>query len=344
MVGFWRCGFLSRGGLPGSGQRCDPGSFIAPGSRGNLIQTARVASCTAICREHFRLTLSISGFPAASAGQFVHLCPAAAPIREDAQSESHSPGVIDLKIPMLRRAYSIAGLRRISGKVEIDVIFRVVGTATRWMETLHAGDTLSLLGPLGNAFPISDSKPTAWLIAGGVGLPPMLWLAEALAAAGKKVVAFCGAQRKDLLALTIDDQTKLDKSAKSPALAAGEFAAWRTPVVVSTDDGSLGFHGYVPSAMRAHFAAVPPDPASLVVYTCGPEPMMHAVADFAVSRNIEAYLCMERNMACGTGMCQSCVVPVADSADPDGWSYKLCCTDGPIFSAETILWQLPARR
>lgn len=289
---------------------------------------------TEICREHHRLTFSVADFPDAFAGQFVHLCPAASP----------STSVIDLNVPMLRRAYSIAGLRRASGGVEIDVIFRVVGTATRWMETLRPGDTLSLLGPLGNAFPISDSKPLAWLVAGGVGLPPILWLAEALAAAGKKVVAFCGAQRKDLLALTIDPAAKLDPSAKSATLAAREFATSGTPVILTTDDGSLGFRGYVPSAMSAHLDAIAPDPSALVLYTCGPEPMMRAVADFATSRHIEAYLCMERNMACGTGMCQSCVVPLTDPADPDGWSYKLCCTDGPIFPAESILWQTPIRR
>jgi len=260
------------------------------------------------------------------------------------QDATHGASVIDLNVPMLRRAYSIAGLRRAAGGFEIDVIFRVVGTATRWMETLRPGDALSLLGPLGNAFPISDSKPLAWLVAGGVGLPPMLWLADALAAAGKKVVAFCGAQHKNLLALTIDSGAKPDPSAITAALWATEFAASGTPVIISTDDGSLGFRGYVPAAMTAHFAAATPDPSSLVLYTCGPEPMMHAVADFCTQRNIEGYLCMERNMACGTGMCQSCVVPLHDSADPEGWSYKLCCTDGPIFSAPAILWQTPVRR
>lgn len=329
---------MSRGGLPGSGQRCDPGSFFAPGSRADFVRTASVVALTAICREHHRLTLSVSDFPDAFAGQFVHLCPAS---RQDAAQEA---SVIDLNVPMLRRAYSIAGIRRSAGGFEIDVIFRVVGTATRWMETLRPGDALSLLGPLGNAFPISDSKPLAWLVAGGVGLPPMLWLAEALAAAGKKVVAFCGAQRKNLLALTLDPAAKLDASATSASLAAREFAASGTPVIISTDDGSLGFRGYVPSAMAAHCGAAAPDPSSLVIYTCGPEPMMHAVADFAASRHIEAYLCMERNMACGTGMCQSCVVPLHAPADPDGWSYKLCCTDGPIFSASAILWQTPVRR
>lgn len=242
---------------------------------------------------------------------------------------------------MLRRAYSIAGLRRGADGVEIDVIFRVVGTATRWMETLREGEFVSLLGPQGNAFPISKNKPSAWMVAGGVGLPPMLWLAEALNKAGKSAVAFCGAQRRELLALTLDPNVVVDPSAKSSTLCAKELARSGAGVVISTDDGSLGFRGYVGSAVSAFFEANNPDPESLVVYTCGPEPMMHAVAVFCTARGIESYLCMERNMACGTGMCQSCVVPSHDTSDAAGWSYRLCCTDGPIFPAEAILWKLP---
>jgi dihydroorotate dehydrogenase electron transfer subunit len=112
-------------------------------------------------------------------------------------------------------------------------------------------------------------------------------------------------------------------------------------VVLSTDDGSLGFRGYVGSAMAAYHQANPVAADALVVYTCGPEPMMRFVAEYCVARQIECYVCVERNMACGTGMCQSCVVPVRDTCDRDGWSYRLCCTDGPIFEARDILWETP---
>jgi dihydroorotate dehydrogenase electron transfer subunit len=244
---------------------------------------------------------------------------------------------------MLRRAFSIAGLRHVEGGVELDVIYRVVGAATHWMKSLRPGDAVNLLGPLGNAFPISADKPMAWLVAGGVGLPPMLWLAAALHETNKRTVAFCGAQRAELLALTLDAEHPSDPSAHRPSMSAREFAAHGASVVLSTDDGSLGFHGYVGSAMAAHFEAAKPHSGDLVVYTCGPEPMMRFVAEFCLSREIECYLCVERNMACGTGMCQSCVVPVRDAADPAGWSYRLCCTGGPIFAADQILWEPPTR-
>jgi len=275
----------------------------------------------------------------AKAGQFVHLCPAGLGEIHRA-GESDKQWVQAITLPMLRRAFSIAGLRRKADGVEVAVIYRVVGTASRWMESLKTGDAVSVLGPLGNAFPISASKSQAWLVAGGVGLPPMLWLAAALREAGKNVVAFCGAQGADLLALNIDPARPPDSAARRATLSAREFAVHGVPVVISTDDGSLGFRGYVGAAMAAHFAASSIAPDDLVIYTCGPEPMMRFVAEFAVARNIECYLCVERNMACGTGMCQSCVVPIRATSDPQGWTYRLCCTDGPIFEARQILWEI----
>jgi len=310
-------------------------------STGPNIQTARVHSNVNLCREHFRLTLSVPTFPPARPGQFVHLCPEHHAVDSNASPDQPGTWFLDLTVPMLRRAFSIAGLRRTASGVEIDLIYRVVGTATRWMESLKADDPVSILGPLGNNFPISQCKPLAWLVSGGVGLPPMLWLAEALRAASKQAVAFCGAQRADLFPLNLNPAQPADRTARTATPTAAEFSERGTPVVLSTDDGSLGFRGYVAAAMSAFHDANLVDPQTLVVYTCGPEPMMRAVADFCTARMIECYVCMERNMACGTGMCQSCVVPVHEAAEPDGWCYRLCCTDGPIFEASSLLWQGP---
>ena len=77
----------------------------------------------------------------------------------------------------------------------------------------------------------------------------------------------------------------------------------------------------------------------VTTYACGPESMMKAVADLCALRRIDSQLCMERSMACGMGTCQSCVVPVHDTDAPDGWCYKLCCTDGPIFDAQQVIWE-----
>jgi len=207
------------------------------------------------------------------------------------------------------------------------------------MASLPVGASLSVLGPLGHGFPISATRSHAWMVAGGVGLPPMLWLAGSLAEAGKNAIAFCGAQTSSLLALTMSD-TAPARDATSAAMAAMEFATSRTPVVISTDDGSLGFHGHIGAAMSAFADTNPVDARDLVVYTCGPERMMEFVAEFCIGRGIECYVCMERAMACGTGMCQSCVVPMRDDS-ADGWHYRLCCTDGPVFPAGEVLWHQP---
>jgi len=309
----------------------------------NLIQTGTVVANRCLCREHFRITFRLPTFCDAQPGQFVHLCPqrrsaCGYQVLDGSCETDHAAWMNDWHGPMLRRAFSIAGMTLDNGGVEIDVIYRVVGTATRWMESLGAHDPLSVLGPLGNSFPIVDRKSTAWLVAGGVGLPPMLWLAEALHRAGKRTLAFCGARSADLLALSLDPSAPPAADARVAEPSANEFARWKALTLISTDDGSLGFHGHIGEAMASFHQSNPIAAADLVVYTCGPEPMMRFVSEYCRARSIECYVCMERNMACGTGMCQSCVVPVRDEGDPQGWVYRLCCMEGPIFAAERILW------
>lgn len=313
-------------------------------------RTCDVVSNHTLCREHLRLTIAVPGRLIAAPGQFVHLCP---PAGTDATYrtfhwpvESFEPETAwhnELQTPMLRRAFSIAGLRQRNAFAEVDVIYRVVGTATRWMASLRSDDSVSMLGPLGNAFPIHPTKEHAWLVAGGVGLPPMLWLAEALCNAGKRTVAFCGARSQDLLPLSLRPDMPLARDATRATPSAVEFSRIGANVVISTDDGSLGFAGHIGAAMAAFHAANPVSSNDLVVYTCGPERMMRFVAEYGVARSIDCHVCMERNMACGTGLCQSCVVPVSDTKAIDGWRYQLCCTDGPVFAAGDILWDSPAR-
>ncbi len=312
-----------------------------------ILNAGIVVQNTALCREHLRLSFRLERFGPASPGQFVHLCPVAGHalehIHHDGGDRPASAQWADISTaPMLRRAFSIAGLRRRGGAVEIDVIYRIVGTATRWMASLRQADKLSVLGPLGNVFPIHGSKRGAWLVAGGVGLPPMLWLSKAMQDAGKETIAFCGARSADLLPLSLDPTAPPAADASYASYSAGEFAAHGASVVLSTDDGSLGFHGRIGDALAAFHRTNPASADDVVVYTCGPEPMMRAVAEYCLTRKIDGYACMERNMACGTGLCQSCVVPVHDPADAAGWRYRLCCTDGPVFDVrEIIFWEQP---
>lgn len=311
------------------------------------VHVGAVVQNRTVCRDHQRLTIRVDTFAASAPGQFVHVCPES-DLDEGGDYRviewSDDPPVVSGSVisppPMLRRAYSIADLRQTNEGIEIDILFRVVGRGTNWLRSLRPGDTLSALGPLGNAFPISAQKRHAWMVAGGVGIPPMLWLAESLRNHSKSAVALCGAQSADLVALSLDQAAPPSRDATSATKSAAEFAAQGVPVVISTDDGSLGFRGHIGSALEAFHAATTPNPDDLVVYTCGPERMMRFVAEFCVSRGIECHVCMERAMACGTGMCQSCVVPLRDDG---GWLYRLCCTDGPIFRADRVLWDAPPK-
>lgn len=307
-------------------------------SRGT-IRRGEVVANVPLCREHYRLTIVVRGFPVPLAGQFVHLSPARA--ASGSQDRNGSTSANGAGGPMLRRAFSVAGYRTSARGPEVDVIYRVVGVGTRWMESLREGEAVSVLGPQGNSFPIAKDAASAWLVAGGVGLPPMLYLAQALRDAGKQTVALCGAQKADLLALTIDDSRPPSSSAQEATASAVEFADRGANVVVSTDDGSLGLRGHVGEALAAYYEANRVASDDVVVYTCGPERMMEFVANFCAARDIHCYVCMERAMACGTGMCQSCVVPVRDADDAQGWRYRLCCTDGPVFDAADVLFKQP---
>lgn len=309
---------------------------LTHGREHSLIQTGVIVENVPLCQEHFRLTFRVPKMPTAAAGQFVHLCPAHGASAVGGDGTIHPDSFL---LPMLRRAFSIAGLRRDDGGVDVDVIYRVVGKATRWMASLRKGDALSVLAPLGNAFPVHDRKRDAWLVAGGVGLPPMLWLAEALQRANKTTIAFCGARRADLLALSFNNDCDIPRDASRASSACREFDNRGASVVIATDDGSLGFSGHVGGALEEFHRTNPIDANSLVVYTCGPERMMRYVAQYCVTRGIECHVCMERAMACGTGLCQSCVIPVYDDTDTDGWRYQLCCADGPIFEASHIVWE-----
>lgn len=310
---------------------------------GRTIQVAQVVANRSLCLEHYRISMVLSEFPEVLPGQFVHLSPEP-PFGCDYYTHEGYPyqprnqWQTIVEAPLLRRAFSVAGVCRSREGITVDVIYRVVGTATRWLETLRENDSLSVLGPLGNGFPISEKKPKAWMVAGGVGLPPMLLLASTLGKRGKETVAFCGARSADLIPLTIEQPFNEVPNDGAASLCCKEFAQCNASTVISTDDGSLGFAGHVGQAMEAYYATNRIESNDVVVYTCGPERMMRHVASLCAKWGIECYACMERAMACGTGLCQSCVVGEKEKSGSDEWRYRLCCTDGPVFDASRICW------
>ncbi len=304
---------------------------------------AEVIQNAPLCHEHFKVTMRIEGFPPSRPGQFVQLqCRPPMPqtglhTLEWDQSCPPKPTQAELtgKEPLLRRPLSLAGRVDKGTACEIELIYRTVGTGTNWLAGVKAGEPLSVLGPLGNGFTTSKGKYAA-LIGGGVGIPPMLYQAKALAGAGKQVVAFCGTRSGDLLPVTLSDNVAASPAGE-PTMCIAQFADFGVQSVIATDDGSLGYPGLVSEALGRWLVDLDIDPKELTVYSCGPEPMMQAVGEICTRHDFDCQLALERHMACGMGTCQSCIVKISDDTD-QGWSYKLCCTDGPVFAAAEIIW------
>ena len=326
--------------------------------RGNFV--GRVLSNVSLCREHYRLTIAIADFPPSAPGQFVQLS-----CRDrDADAVDHEfewspdggkPEVIGAEFrghdAFLRRPFSIAGRRdRPDGTSEIDIIGREVGPGTRFLARLDAGDRVEVIGPLGNTFELPKENGIALLIGGGVGIPPMIYLAQTIAdrADGRFVrsVAFAGAMTKDLMALTVTNDAA-SPNLNEPLFNVLEFANFGVPMLLTTDDGSLGTKGYVTDALERYTDAYIADPAArlrTIIYTCGPELMMKRVQQIAEARGIRCQIAVERAMACGMGTCQSCCIRIKkpDASKPPlagkEWCYRLACTDGPVFSGDVLLW------
>jgi len=308
------------------------------------IFTAEVLSNEPIGRGHYRLRLGLESFPPSQPGQFVQLqCrsfePEVSPAEVD-WSADRPPRLAQPELtsrePLLRRPFSLAGRGRRDGGVELVIIYRRVGVGTGWLAEAQAGQELSLIGPLGNGFSIRPDKPAAVMVGGGVGLPPLIYLGETLAAANKSVVAFCGCRSADLLPVTLVPSARVETGAR-PTPCVAEFAGLGIASVIVTDDGSLGYAGLVSEAFADYLEARDVSPEEVVVYGCGPEAMMRAVAELCAQHGLECQLAMERLMACGMGTCQSCVVKVRDDSQRR-WSFKLCCADGPVFDAAEIVW------
>ncbi len=325
---------------------------------------ATVVSNRVLCREHFLLRVHVprepNPFPATRPGQFIQLgCrtpDSAIDMNELAGGELEwspdrppRPTQPELCHPlaMLRRPFSLAGRADDDTGTTLDVIHRVVGVGTQWLAELVPGDAVDLIGPLGNQFALPEGKSLGLLVGGGVGLPPMFYLAEALRAAGWDAVAFVGAMTADLLAVTFDESTSPNSSGE-PAMSTREFATHGYSTVITTDNGSLGMKGRITAGLtRVLDALSDADAARAVVFTCGPEPMMHATADLAAKRGVDCQVCLEQAMACGMATCQSCVVKIdatgsdvvhgeTESGRP--WRYRFACTDGPVFEAGDVVW------
>jgi len=209
--------------------------------------------------------------------------------------------------PLWRRPFSVA---RITGNI-IEIIYKVIGRGTRFMSTLKVDDTANLLGPLGNSFNVQNTdNRIPMLIGGGLGFAPLIILRDALVNSGIDPVLFMGTPTQS------EHYYKKDNKAG---------------LLLSSDDGSLGYHGFV-TDLLSNYLAENATSNQYVAYSCGPEPMMAKVAAICRKHNIPLQLSIEREMACGIGFCQGCVIEQV----PPQRKYALVCKDGPIFDAKTL--------
>lgn len=203
---------------------------------------------------------------------------------------------------MLRRPISICD---IDGE-HMRLVFEVRGEGTEWLSHRSAGDQVDLIGPLGRGFDLTGDK--LLLVGGGIGLPPMLYAAKACKGKAHVVAGFRSHDR---------------------AMLTEDFTACAKDLAIASDDGSIGYHGFVDTLVRQKLEK---EDDFTSVLACGPKPMLRAVVRVAGEFGVPVQVSMEERMACGVGACLGCAVQMADGA------MKHVCKDGPVFDAGEVDW------
>jgi dihydroorotate dehydrogenase electron transfer subunit len=230
------------------------------------------------------------------------------------------PGTTD---PLLGRPFALYDtvLDDQGQAIGVDVVYLVVGKVTGLLAGLRPGDRVEVWGPLGNGFPDLAGLDHVALVAGGIGQTP--FLAHVRELLGRR--GYGGRPARQAVR-----RVSLYYGVRTADLAAGvpDFVAAGAEVHLASDDGSLGFQGFVTQLLEQHER-----PQHLV--GCGPEPMLKALAGLARRWGIACHLSLETPMACGVGICFSCVTRVRTA---DGWDYRRVCVDGPVFDAAALAW------
>lgn len=210
---------------------------------------------------------------------------------------------------LLPRPISLCGIDRKAGTLRM--VYRVTGehTGTEEFSRLQAGDTMKIMGPLGNGFTVEKGKK-AFLIGGGIGVPPMLQLAKEMKDAGENFQIVMG--YRDAGTFLLDEFKEQGES------------------FVATEDGSVGTKGNVLDAIRENHLDAD------VIYACGPTPMLRALKAYAEEQNMTCYVSMEERMACGIGACLACVCNSTYKDAHSNVKNKRICKEGPVFNAKEV--------
>jgi len=236
------------------------------------------------------------GFARAKPGQFVML---------------HLQDRVD---PLLRRPYSLHRLIRKGRRTEgIEILYKVVGKGTALLAGLQPGEKVGVLGPLGSAFLLPPDARSVFVVAGGIGVAPMVFLVEHLRQQGlspEGCTVFLGARTR------------------TEILCEEDFSRLGVTVHTTTDDGTAGDQCLVTLPMESALETASPE----VIFACGPSAMIQCVMDAAEARHIECQVSIETRMACGMGACLGCAVASRDPAT----AYYHACLDGPVFDSRSI--------
>ena len=260
-------------------------------------ETARVLWNKQIGSEYFRIGLSCKqGFASSIPGQFVML------------------RVVDHIAPLLRRPFSIHRfIRDKDVTTGIELLYKVVGEGTQKLSFCRSGDSLNILGPLGRGFTVSNDYERIFIAAGGIGVAPMVFLADVL-----------NQRNFDLTRVHLF----LGGRSKEDILCKEVFSSLGISVCTTTDDGTEGDQCLVTSPLEVEVEALKPD----IIYACGPLEMLKCVIGIAENHSIPCEVSIETAMACGIGVCLGCAVENRKSCE----KYLHACMDGPVFNAREI--------
>lgn len=213
--------------------------------------------------------------------------------------------------PLLRRPISLN--RADPAKKTFELLYEIVGKGTEMLSKVKVGEEISVLGPLGTGFQVD--KPIALLVAGGMGIAPLRFLAEKAIKKTKAVYVFIGTRSHEQLVLDED------------------LRQMGCQVIVATEDGSAGGKGLI-TDLFLHFLDTQLstlDVPRSTIFSCGPHAMLKVIAELSQQKKIEAQVSLEAWMACGLGACKGCAIETKQG-------YKMVCEDGPVFNAEEIKW------
>ena len=215
---------------------------------------------------------------------------------------------------LLRRPFTIYTV----DEHEITMLYQIIGEGTKRLSEMPEGEPLHVLGPLGNTFNFNTHPDPAILVGGGAGIASLMLLATALRKNGIQTFALVGAQRQARL------------------LSVADLESIGITVHIATDDGSIGHHGYVTDILIDLLEKT--NWHRPTIYACGPHGMLSAIAKIAAAYAVPTQIAMENRMGCAMGVCLGCVCPVR--IDADTIEYQRVCTEGPVFNATDIAWDV----